>query len=99
MSFDFSSLPQPASYFSTGKGVYEVAPGLRPFGTSFGNGELDQKVFQFDQEFSRYRENKIACLSENARKGPFVRFAWGFSTDTRLNHHPEPPLAFHEKSG
>src|SRR5690606_22334856 len=24
-------------------------------------------------------------------KGPFGRFAWGFSSDTRLNHHPEPP--------
>ncbi len=23
---------------------------------------------------------------------PMVRFAWGLSTDTRLNHHPEPPL-------
>jgi len=22
---------------------------------------------------------------------PVVRFAWGFSTDTRLNHHPQPP--------
>lgn len=24
-------------------------------------------------------------------KGPFVRFVWSFVTDTRLNHHPEPP--------
>jgi hypothetical protein len=24
-------------------------------------------------------------------KGPFVRFAWGLSTDQRLNHHPQPP--------
>lgn len=23
---------------------------------------------------------------------PTVRFAWGLSTDTRLNHHPKPPL-------
>lgn len=23
---------------------------------------------------------------------PMVRFAWGLSTDTRLNHHPEPPV-------
>ena len=22
---------------------------------------------------------------------PWVRFAWGLATDTRLNHHPEPP--------
>jgi hypothetical protein len=25
-------------------------------------------------------------------RGPFVRFAWGFGTDDRLNHHPEPPV-------
>ena len=25
-------------------------------------------------------------------KGPYKRFAWGISTDTRLNHHPEAPL-------
>lgn len=24
-------------------------------------------------------------------KGPFTRFAWGISTDARLNHHPDPP--------
>jgi hypothetical protein len=24
-------------------------------------------------------------------KGPYVRFVWGFATDERLNHHPEPP--------
>ncbi|WP_414529491.1 heme-dependent oxidative N-demethylase family protein [Nodularia chucula] len=23
---------------------------------------------------------------------PMVRFAWGLSTDSRLNHHPQPPL-------
>jgi hypothetical protein len=23
--------------------------------------------------------------------GPYVRFAWGLATDTRLNHHPQPP--------
>lgn len=23
-------------------------------------------------------------------KGPYVRFAWGLSTDTHLNHHPQP---------
>jgi dimethylamine monooxygenase subunit A len=25
-------------------------------------------------------------------RGPYVRFVWGFATDDRLNHHPEPPL-------
>jgi hypothetical protein len=35
----------------------------------------------------RSREINLACLN----KGPFVRFAWGLSTDTHLNHHPQPP--------
>ncbi|HEB58740.1 MAG TPA: DUF3445 domain-containing protein [Gammaproteobacteria bacterium] len=25
------------------------------------------------------------------QRGPYVRFAWGLASDTRLNHHPEPP--------
>ena len=24
-------------------------------------------------------------------RGPYVRFVWGLSTDSRLNHHPRPP--------
>lgn len=35
------------SYFPLPHGRYEVKPGFRNFGTDFGNGELDQKVFQF----------------------------------------------------
>jgi hypothetical protein len=27
-------------------------------------------------------------------KEPFTRFAWGISTDDRLNHHPEPPVGY-----
>jgi len=39
---------------------------------------------------------KINKTSENIiqamiHKGPFVRFAWSFVTDTRLNHNPIPP--------
>jgi len=30
-------------------------------------------------------------LNSCLHQGPFVRFAWGLSSDTRLNHHPEPP--------
>ena len=30
-------------------------------------------------------------LHSAVHKGPFTRFAWGLSTDTRLNHHPVPP--------
>ncbi|HTQ26813.1 MAG TPA: DUF3445 domain-containing protein [Puia sp.] len=30
-------------------------------------------------------------LNSVVQKGPYTRFAWGISTDTRLNHHPDPP--------
>jgi hypothetical protein len=30
-------------------------------------------------------------LDAMVNKGPFVRFVWSFVTDTRLNHHSEPP--------
>jgi hypothetical protein len=29
-------------------------------------------------------------------RGPYVRFAWGLATDTRLNHHPRPPAGAEE---
>jgi dimethylamine monooxygenase subunit A len=32
---------------------------------------------------------KMLCTIIN--KGPYTRFAWGISTDNRLNHHPEAP--------
>lgn len=38
-----------------------------------------------------------ACVT----KGPFERYAWGLSSDTRLNHHPLPPagLTFEQWNG
>ncbi|HWD38661.1 MAG TPA: heme-dependent oxidative N-demethylase subunit alpha family protein [Fimbriimonas sp.] len=62
------SLPSPARYSPWSKGVYEVAPNLRPFGFDFGNGELDRKLFQFDSEFARYRESKLRSLAERGGK-------------------------------
>ncbi len=32
-----------------------------------------------------------AIVNTMISRPPAVRFAWGLSTDTRLNHHPEPP--------
>lgn len=31
-----------------------------------------------------------ALVNAMIYKGPYVRFAWGLSTDTHLNHHPQP---------
>jgi dimethylamine monooxygenase subunit A len=61
-------LSPPARYFPLDKGIYEVAPNLRTVSMDFGNGSRDQKVFQFDNQFCRYRENKIACRSERLNK-------------------------------
>ena len=62
------TLPVPARYFPLEKGVYEVAPGLRTLGTSLGNGEKDSLVFQLDQEFPAYRDNKLKCRAERLGK-------------------------------
>lgn len=32
-----------------------------------------------------------AMVHAMIQKGPFVRFVWGFGSDDRLNHHPDPP--------
>ncbi len=45
------------------KGVYEVSPGLKTLGTDFGNGLLDQKLFQFDTEWRTYLVSKAECVS------------------------------------
>jgi len=63
--------PAPARYTPWTRGVYEVAPGLKPFGTDFGNGAADQRVFQIDSDFDAYAESKRRALRE--RRGKYVR--------------------------
>jgi len=43
-------------YYPYQKGRYEVAPGLLPFGKDFGNGDVDQRLFQVGDDFPIYRE-------------------------------------------
>ena len=38
----------------------------------------------------------VALVNAMIYKGPYVRFAWGLSTDTHLNHHPQPRLGVPE---
>jgi hypothetical protein len=38
----------------------------------------------------RISARAAALLGAMIYKGPYVRFAWGLSTDTHLNHHPQP---------
>ena len=39
----------------------------------------------------RLNQHYFKMLVSAVHKGPFFRFAWGIATDTRLNHHPQPP--------
>jgi hypothetical protein len=49
-------------------GRYSVEPGLHEFGKDLGNGDADQQVFQFDENFAAYRENKLVTRSERLSK-------------------------------
>ena len=59
--------PRPR-YFPLARGTYEVTAGLRPLGTDFGNGPMDGRVFQIDDEWPRFRANKVACRAERVGK-------------------------------
>ena len=48
---------------------------------------VHQPVAGIENINRRHREIIGAMIN----KSPFVRFAWGLTTDTRLNHHPVPP--------
>jgi hypothetical protein len=65
---EVSSLPNPPRYYPLAHGKYEVAAGLRPLSTDFGNGDLDRKVFQFDSEFPRYRRTKELARADRLEK-------------------------------
>jgi len=56
---------QPAFYHPFASGKYEVGPGLFKFGHDFGNGAADQRVFQLDGQFSRYRSAKLEARLQN----------------------------------
>lgn len=71
-------LPSPAIYTPWTNGVYTVAPGLRPLGTDFGNGEADARIFQLDTELDKYQQSKRTALRE--RRGKYVR-GWKLSRE------------------
>ena len=39
----------------------------------------------------RTNRNASEIVDAMIDRGPYVRFVWGLSTDSRLNHHPKPP--------
>ena len=69
---DSIPLNSPCHYFPFRKGIYEVVPGLQPLGTDFGNGKKDSNIFQIDQEFHSYHQNKETCRKEGIKK--YVHF-------------------------
>ncbi len=42
-------------------------------------------------DFERVARASDKLIEAMIAKGPFIRFAWGIATDTRLNHHPDAP--------
>ena len=40
----------------------------------------------------RTNRNANEIVDAMIDRGPYVRFVWGLSTDSRLNHHPKPPV-------
>jgi hypothetical protein len=61
-------LPQAASYFPLQKGSYDVGPELNVFGLDFGNGVVDQQVFQIDENFTACRQVKLDARNERLSK-------------------------------
>jgi len=53
---------------------------------------VHQPVAEMEQLRQRYQP----MLNSLLKPKTWVRFAWGLSTDQRLNHHPEPPLGTEE---
>ncbi|MFV1982631.1 MAG: heme-dependent oxidative N-demethylase subunit alpha family protein [Thiohalomonadales bacterium] len=53
-----------AKYFPLVNGKYEVKPGLFSLKQDFGNQDQDNYVFQIDQQFSHYRQNKLNAHNE-----------------------------------
>jgi dimethylamine monooxygenase subunit A len=64
------TLPSPPFYFPLRHGRYDVAPGLNRFGKELGGGDADAKLFQFDDTFWQFRNEKLA-----ARAVSFDRYA------------------------
>lgn len=57
-------------------------------------GKTFRKVHEPVPDMDRINDRIPPVLKALTERGPFVRFAWGVATDTRLNHHPEPPAGY-----
>jgi len=57
-----------AKYFPLINGKYEVKPSLFSLHHDFGNKIQDTLIFQIDQQFSQYRNNKLKARDEDLKK-------------------------------
>jgi dimethylamine monooxygenase subunit A len=55
-------LPQPR-YFPPERGRYVTTPDLKPLGTDYGNGRLDEVAFQFDENTPQFLANKAGRVA------------------------------------
>ena len=61
-------LKDSACYFPLQNGRYEVKPGMMSLGSSFGNNEVDNRLFQIDSNFYDYRQVKLAARKSCLKK-------------------------------
>ncbi len=54
-------------------------------------GQTFMAVHEPVADFEKVARGSDKLIEAMIHRGPFVRFAWGISTDTTLNHHPENP--------
>ena len=61
-------LPDPVAYHPFISGQYDEKPKLFRLGKQFGNGERDEKILQFDNQFDTYRQQKMRARSHDYKK-------------------------------
>jgi hypothetical protein len=90
-------------YFPLDTGQYQVTPGLHALGTDFGNSIADSHIFQFDTNFDRYRQAKIAARTETLEKY-YCREELDLQKDSIINQfiiqqlcHESPELFLYQK--
>jgi len=88
-------LPDPAAYYPFIVGQYDEKPNLFRLGRSFGNGDRDSKILQFDNEFDAYRQLKLRARAVDYEK--YVRDTLSrYDPDTGLINHTLAVIACSE---
>ncbi len=73
----------PPRYTPWANGAYEVSPGLKALTTDFGNGNMDHRHFQIDNDYARYVSNKQHLASKHSIQH-VLRDRFDRATEARL---------------